>query len=167
MKPPAIEPIASSQPFINRTTKPAIEVKKIDEIPFKPSIHPVPLPRLNIPKAPSRDQENDEEAVTDSPSVSRMGSVPKIDRNLKTEAMVKYLEDEEKLIEKHLAMTAVRLEKEEEWETIRKEKEASANNEIATQLQEREKEMVELLKKMENDNKQQVFLKLYFQNSIN
>lgn len=71
--------------------------------------------------------------------------------------MVKYLQDEEKLVEKHLAITEDRLEKEKEWDRIRREKEASANDEIANHLQEREKEMVELFKKMENDNKQQVF----------
>ncbi|XP_057371532.1 ubiquitin carboxyl-terminal hydrolase 8-like [Daphnia carinata] len=155
MKPPSIEPIASPLPFINRTTKPAIEVKKIDKISVEPSIQPVPLPRSNIPKTPPDDQDIEVEFVTGPPSVNRMGSVPKIDRNLKTEAMVKYLQDEEKLVEKHLAITADRLAKEEEWDRIRREKEASANDEIANHLQEREIEMVELLKKMENDNKQQ------------
>lgn len=154
-KPPAIEPTASPLPFINRTNKPA--VKKIDEISVEPSIQPVPLPRSNIPKTPSDDQDIDDGFVTGSSSVNRMGSVPKIDRSLKTEAMVKYLQDEEKLVEKHLAITEDRLEKEKEWDRIRREKEASANDEIANHLQEREKEMVELFKKMENDNKQQVF----------
>lgn len=152
-KPPAIEPTASPLPFINRTNKPA--VKKIDEISVEPSIQPVPLPRSNIPKTPSDDQDIDDGFVTGSSSVNRMGSVPKIDRSLKTEAMVKYLQDEEKLVEKHLAITEDRLEKEKEWDRIRREKEASANDEIANHLQEREKEMVELFKKMENDNKQQ------------
>jgi hypothetical protein len=70
--------------------------------------------------------------------------------------MVKYLQDEETLVEKHLAMTVNQLEKEKEWDKIRSEREASANNEITNQLQEREKQMLEMFNKMENDNKQQV-----------
>ena len=51
--------------------------------------------------------------------------------------MVKYLQDEGDMVEKHLAMSVERLKKEKEWDRIRSEKEASANSEIANQLQER------------------------------
>lgn len=70
--------------------------------------------------------------------------------------MVKYLQDEGDMVEKHLAMSVERLKKEKEWDRIRSEKEASANSEIVNHLQEREETMIEVLKKMEND-RQQVF----------
>ena len=54
------------------------------------------------------------------------------------------------------------LEKEKEWDRIRSEREASANNEITNQLQEREKQMLEMFNKMENDNKLQVTICFYF-----
>lgn len=156
MRPPTIEMSTPSQPLINRTTKPAIEIKKIEEIPMdQPVTYPVPLPRSTIPKMPSIEKESDK-IITEPSPVNRVGPVPKVDRNLKINAMVKYLQDEETLVEKHLAMTVNQLEKEKEWDKIRSEREASANNEITNQLQEREKQMLEMFNKMENDNKQQV-----------
>jgi hypothetical protein len=104
---------------------------------------------------PSIEKESDK-IITEPSPVNRVGPVPKVDRNLKINAMVKYLQDEETLVEKHLAMTVNQLEKEKEWDKIRSEREASANNEITNQLQEREKQMLEMFNKMENDNKQQV-----------
>lgn len=151
---PRIDPSVNthSQPLVNRTNKPAIEVGRVEVEPtIEPSVYPVPLPRSNIPKTPS-------EVLPDPYPVNRIGSVPQINRDLKKSAMVKYLQDEEKLVEKHLAITVERLEKEREWETIRGQKEATANSEIAKQLQEREEQMLEMLRKMENENKLQVRL---------
>jgi hypothetical protein len=163
MKPLNMETIAPLQPVINRTTKPAIEVKKIEEIPVdKPITYPVPLPRSTNQKTPSVDQEPEKVIITEASPVSRIGPIPIVDRNLKMNAMVKYLQDEETLVEKHLAMTVNRLEKEKEWDRIRSEREASANNEITNQLQEREKQMLEMFNKMENDNKLQVTICFYF-----
>lgn len=153
---PRIDPDVNthSQPLVNRTNKPAIEVGRVGVEPTnEPSVYPVPLPRSNIPKTPSN-------VILDPPAVNRIGSVPQIDRNLKKDAMVKYLQDEEKLVERHLAITVERLEKEKEWEMIRGQKEASANSEIANHLQEREEQMLEMLRKMENENKQQVSLEI-------
>ena len=156
MRPPTIETSAPSHPLINRMTKPATEIKKMEEITVDPPVFfPVPLPRSTVPKMPSIEQETDK-IITEPSPVNRIGLVPKVDRNLKKNAMVKYLEDEETLVEKHLAMTVNQLEKEKEWDRIRSEREASANNEITNQLQEREKQMLEMFNKMENDNKQQV-----------
>ncbi len=153
MKPPREknEIISPPQPLVNRTNKPPPEMKQIEEQYVEPPIQPVPLPRSNIPRTPSVDK-----GTIDSPLVNRTISVPQIDRNLKMSAMLKYLQDEEKMVEKHLAMTVERLKQEEEWDMIRKEKEASAHSEIANQLQEREEKMIEILKKMESDNKKQV-----------
>ncbi len=162
MRPPTIEMSAPSQPLINRTTKPAMEIKKMEEIPIdQPVTYPVPLPRSTIPKMPSIEKETDK-IITEPSPVNRGGPIPKVDRNLKINAMVKYLQDEETLVEKHLAMTENQLEKEKEWDRVRSEREASANNEITYQLQERENQMLEMFNKMENDNKEQVlFLYLF------
>lgn len=152
LKPPTNESNLPSQPLINRTTKPTVEVKQIDE-PAEPQSQPIPLPRTNIPRTPS-------ETIEDVAPVSRNVTVPQVDRNLKKGAMVKYLQDEENLIEKHLAITVERLKQEREWDRIRMERESSANSEIANHLQEREEQMIEMLKKMEIENKQQVISNL-------
>ena len=146
MKPPKSTEIIS-QPLVNRTTKPALEAKQIEEPYVELPTQPVPLPRSIIPRTPSVDKGSTDTALR---------TVPQIDRNLKMGAMVKYLQDQEKMVEKHLAMTVERLKQEKEWDRIRSEKEASANSEIVNHLQEREETMIEVLKKMEND-RQQVF----------
>lgn len=145
------------QPLVNRTNKPPSEIKQIEEQYVEPPIQPVPLPRSNIPRTPSIDK-----GTIDSPLLNHTVSAPQIDRNLKMSAMLKYLQDEEKMVEKHLAMTVERLKQEKEWDMIRMEKEASANSEIANQLQEREEKMIEILKKMETENKQQVLTRRVF-----
>lgn len=150
LKPPTEDINARSQPHVNRTTKPAIEIRRIDEPTIGPSSYLASQPKLHIPRTPS-------EVITDSTTVNQTWSVPQIDRNLKNNAKVKHLRDEEKLVEKQLAITVERLEKEKEWDLIRSQKEASVNSEIANQLQEREEQMLEMLRRMESENKQQVF----------
>ena len=167
MKPRSMEMNTPFQPVINRTTKPAIEVKKIGEMKADvPIFTPVPLPRTAIPKLPSVEQDSECFLVNDPSPANRIGLIPKVDRNLKMNAMIKHLQDEETLVEKHLAMTENRLIKEKEWDKIRIEREASANNEITNQLQEREKQMLEMFNKMENENKLQVLFLFILQTKI-
>lgn len=69
---------------------------------------------------------------------------------------MKYLQDEESMMEKSLALAQQQLEKEREWERIRLEREVSANSEITTQLLQREEQMIEAFKKLESEKKEQV-----------
>ena len=68
---------------------------------------------------------------------------------------MKYLQEEETLVERSLSTAEERLRKEQEWDRIRLEKESSVNSELTAQLQQREEQLIDMLKKMENDNKQQ------------
>ena len=88
-----------------------------------------------------------------------MAQAPEVNRNLKNSAVLKYLEEEEKLVERSLTMAQERLDQEKEWDRVRMEKESSIHNEIRAHLQEREEELIKCLKKMETDNKEQVNLK--------
>lgn len=86
----------------------------------------------------------------------KMTQAPEVNRNLKNDAVMKYLEKEEKLVERSLEMAQERLGEEEKWNQIRMEKESAINNEIRAHLQEREEEFIKRLKEMETDNKKLV-----------
>ncbi len=129
-----VEEFQVRQPTVNRTTKPVMEVRQ-------PSVEYLPsLPAVStkfIPQEP--------------PVMAPMPTIPQVDRNSKKEALVKYLKAEEELVER----SKDRLNKEQEWDLIRLQKESSLNSELTAQLQEREEQLITVLRKMENDNKQQ------------
>lgn len=134
-KPIVIDTVPGTpQPTVNRTTKPLTDTVRWSVEQQEPS--PLPSP-----------------AVIVEPVSSRFA--PQIDRNLKKEAVMKYLQDEERLIERSLETARERLLQEQEWDRIRMEKEASVNSELTSQLQLREEQLIEILKRMENDKKQQ------------
>lgn len=143
---------APPQPAINRTTKPSIEVAKsiervdsysppnafIASSTFIPTPAPPTLTEQILPQLKTEDR------------------VPQVDRNLKQKAMVTYRKAEEDLVEKYIATTKKRLQQENEWEMLRIKKESSLNSEMTAQLQEKEEQLIEMLRKMEAENKQQV-----------
>ena len=88
--------------------------------------------------------------------LKKMPQVPQVDRNLKNRAIMKYLEEEEKLVERSLKMAQERLDQEKEWNEVRVQKESSIDNEIRAHLQKREEELIKRIKEMEADNKRQV-----------
>lgn len=71
---------------------------------------------------------------------------------------MKYLQDEENMVEESLALAQEQLDKEKEWERLRLEREESASSEITAQLLQREEHMIEALKKLESVKKQQVII---------
>lgn len=129
-----VEEFQARQPTVNRTTKPVLEVRQpsVEYSPFLPADS-----TKFVPQEP--------------PVVVPMPNIPQVDRKLKKEALVKYLQAEEELVER----SKDRLNKEQEWDRIRSQKESSLNSELTAQLQEREEQLINVLRQMENDNKQQ------------
>lgn len=129
--------IPSSQPIIDRGVKPDIK----------------PSNQTFVPDPPSMKNTTDIESAVEP---KKMTQAPEVNRNLKNDAVMKYLEKEEKLVERSLEMAQERLGEEEKWNQIRMEKESAINNEIRAHLQEREEEFIKRLKEMETDNKKLV-----------
>lgn len=140
-------------PSVNRSTKPSLdsrqnpdqntEWKKASE-----GSHASTLIANSQPQTPLDKEHQQPQPVAKS--------TPTVDRSLKHQAIMKYLQDEESMMEKSLALAQQQLEKEREWERIRLEREVSANSEITTQLLQREEQMIEAFKKLESEKKEQV-----------
>ena len=142
---PIISELPSAQPVIDRRIKPDTEVK-FNRFVSDPSLEP--SDRKNLHPLSTKD--------TNAEFVIEPKKTPNVDRNLKNNAIMKYLEEEEKLVELSLKMTQDRLHQEKEWNQVRIQKESAIDNEMKAHLQQREEELIHLLKKMETDNKEQV-----------
>ena len=143
---------APTQPTINRTTKPSIEVAKpIERVdPYSPpSAFIASTTFVPTPAPPTMKEQI-------MPNFKTEDRVPQVDRNLKQKAMITYRKAEEDLVEKYIATTQKRLQQENEWEMLRIKKESSVNSEMTAQLQEKEEQLIDMLRKMEAENKQQV-----------
>jgi len=141
---PIISELPSAQPVIDRRIKPDTEVK-FNRFVSDPSLEP--SDRKNLHPLSTKD--------TNAEFVIEPKKTPNVDRNLKNNAIMKYLEEEEKLVELSLKMTQDRLHQEKEWNQVRIQKESAIDNEMKAHLQQREEELIHLLKKMETDNKEQ------------
>jgi len=130
--------VPSVQPIIDRKAKPDVDIK--------------PLGHIYLGDPPSVRDTGEAEPATE---LKKVAQAPEVNRNLKNSAVLKYLEEEEKLVERSLTMAQERLDQEKEWDRVRMEKESSIHNEIRAHLQEREEELIKCLKKMETDNKEQ------------
>lgn len=142
---------APTQPTINRTTKPSIEVAKpIERVdPYSPpSAFIASTTFVPTPAPPTMKEQI-------MPNFKTEDRVPQVDRNLKQKAMITYRKAEEDLVEKYIATTQKRLQQENEWEMLRIKKESSVNSEMTAQLQEKEEQLIDMLRKMEAENKQQ------------
>ena len=143
----------ASQPIINRTTKPSIEaVKPVDRFSadsFLPGSFIASTTFVPSPAPP---------AMTERilPSSNTEDRIPQVDRNLKQNAMIKFRQTEEALVENYIATTQKRLQQETEWEMLRLQKESTMSSEITAHLQEKEEQLIEILRKMEAENKEQV-----------
>lgn len=143
-----------SQPTVNRTTKPSVGSNRTDRN-LEP---PKPIGDAAETLLPNVPFELESQHL---PTVVKNTSTPTVDRNLKHNAIMKYLQDEENMMEKSLVLAQEQLDKEKEWERIRMEREVSANSEINAQLLHREEQMIEAFKKLELEKKQQVNLFRY------
>lgn len=141
-----------AQPTINRTTKPSMEVAKTverDDPYSPPSAFIASTTFVPSPAPPTMTEQI-------MPQLKTEDRIPQVNRNLKQKAMVTYRKAEEDLVEKYIATTQKRLQQENEWEMLRMQKESSLNSEMTAQLQKKEEQLIDMLRKMEAENKQQV-----------
>ena len=134
-KPPDEVP---ARPVVNRTTKPPTDVP------------------ADIPTVVDNSSKTESVKVPVTNGVAPESRTPVVDRQSKNKAVAHYLKAEEEAMEKSLQMAKKALEQENEWDKLRSMKEIEANIEMKNTLQQREEELIQRLKKFENDYREQV-----------